>query len=260
MLLKGQTPVAFEVASVRASSPDAPSLDRVPPDVADKMGLRGGPGTSDPSRLDWSRVTLKGLLVRAYGLRRDQVSGPGWLDRDRYDIVAKLPPGTDEEKFRHMLQTLLSERFQIKSHRESQTTPVYHLTVARTGPKLKPAEKPVEYKDDAERIAAMRQQTMKAASDNAARRFLGHSFGLASGTVTRFADLLSSRLDRPVIDATELKGVYSFHLEWSTTGGDESGPSIFTAIQEQLGLVLHPSTDQIEILVIDKAERIPIPN
>jgi uncharacterized protein (TIGR03435 family) len=261
MLLKGQTPLAFEAASVRASAPDAPSLDRVPPDVADKMGLRGGPGTSDPGRLDWSRVTLKGLLMRAYGLRRDQVAGPGWLDRERYDIVAKLPPGTDEEKFRHMLQTLLSERFQIQSQRESRTLPVYRLTVARTGPRLKPAEKAVEY--TAERMAAMRQAAMQAAAADASRRFLGRRLGLASGTVARFADLLSSRLDRPVIDATELKGVYSFRLEWAPEGAgrdDQSGPSIFTAIQEQLGLVLHAGTDQIEILVIDNAERVPIPN
>jgi uncharacterized protein (TIGR03435 family) len=101
-------------------------------------------------------VTLKGILVRAYNLRRDQVTGPGWLDRERYDIVAKATAGNGRRKFRQMLQTLLSERFHIESHRESRTTQVYRLTVARTGPRLKPAEKAVEYKDDAERQAAMR--------------------------------------------------------------------------------------------------------
>jgi uncharacterized protein (TIGR03435 family) len=104
---------------------------------------------------------------------------------------------------------------------------------------------------------------MQGAVSDASRRFLGRRLGLASGTVARFVELLSSRLDRPVLYATELKGVYSFHLEWSPELAgreDQPGPSIFTAIQEQLGLVLHPGTEYIEILVIDKAGRVPIPN
>lgn len=91
--------------------------------------LRGGPGSRDPGRIDWTRVTLTGLLVRTYGLRRDQIAGPGWLDRERYDIAAKLPPGTDQDRFRQMLQTLLSERFQIQSHRESHISAVYRSLV-----------------------------------------------------------------------------------------------------------------------------------
>jgi hypothetical protein len=102
--IKGQTPVSFEVASVRPSARGGRSLAGVPPEVADDLGLRGGPGTNDPGRIDWFRVTLKGLLVRAYKLRRDQVIGPVWLDEERYDIVAKLPPATTEEVFRQMLQ------------------------------------------------------------------------------------------------------------------------------------------------------------
>src|SRR5690348_4935132 len=97
----------FEVASVkRVSVQEGHPPMPMPSYVAEMMGFSGGPGTKDPGRIDYSKVTLKMLLARAYDLKPYQISGPGWLDTERYTIAAKLPPGTDAEKLRLMLQKL----------------------------------------------------------------------------------------------------------------------------------------------------------
>src|SRR4051812_33221743 len=94
----GQTPSGapeFEVASVKPSTAhQGHPMPMMSGAIAEMMGFNGGPGTEDPGRIDYSGVSLKMLLVRAYGVRPYQISGPGWLDNERYDIVAKVPPGT----------------------------------------------------------------------------------------------------------------------------------------------------------------------
>jgi uncharacterized protein (TIGR03435 family) len=267
----GQTPQetpSFEVASVKPAGPDELSrkMPFLPPLAQERMRFRGGPGTKDPGRIDYSGVTLKMLLKRAYDVKAEQISGPGWLDTERYDIAAKLPPGTTAEQLRLMLQNLLTERFQIRLHREAKALPVYFLTVAKNGPKLQPPEKSPEYKDNEERKAAM-QKTLASmrASLGSGDLAYNSSFHLPSATIAEFTETLSSRMDRPVVDKTHLDGVYAFTLKWSADGaqprGDNpAGPSIFVAIEEQLGLKLQAANEQFEILVIDKAEKSPIGN
>src|SRR3974390_695603 len=95
----------FDVATVKpsASSPDG----RI------RIMMRGGPGTNDPGRVDYAGVTLKNLLSSAYSVKPSQISGPGWLDSERYDIVAQIPEGASKDQFNLMLQNLLTERFML---------------------------------------------------------------------------------------------------------------------------------------------------
>ena len=131
---------AFEVASVKPAGPDSASSRipaMLPPDVQERMRMSGGPGTKDPGRVNYSGVTLNMLLKRAYDIGPEQISGPAWLDSERYDIMATVAPGTTLEQFRLMLQSLLAERFELRQHRETKTLAVYLLTVAKNGPKLR---------------------------------------------------------------------------------------------------------------------------
>jgi uncharacterized protein (TIGR03435 family) len=270
----GQTPPgapAFEVASVKPAAPDAGrTMPFINGPAEELMRFRGGPGSNDPGRIDYLGVTLKMLLKRAYDVAADQISGPGWLDTERYDIVAKVPPGTNGEQLRLMLQQLLTERFQIRLHRETKTLAVYSLTVAKNGPKLQPPEKLQEYKDDEERKSDMQKKASdslqaRIAAMNRGEHMPGRSFHLASATVAKFAQSLSSNLDRSVKDKTGLDGLYSFSLSWEPDGakpvGDAPlGPSIFAAVEEQLGLKLQRENEQLELLVIDSAQKSPTSN
>ncbi len=263
----------FEVASVKpAAKQDRDALASLPGAVAEMMGFEGGPGTQDPGRINYHGVSLKALLARAYQVKPDQISGPGWLGSERYTIVAILPPGTNPDRLRLMLQKLLTERFQIALHREVKETPVYRLKIARNGPKLQPPEELPHYEnEDAKREAlqqraqeglAKRMATMEANS-RMGLKTPSRSFGLARATMEKFAEALSGNLDRPVKDMTQLEGEYHFQLEWTPDNGmrDEASEfSIFTAIQEQLGLKLEAGNEAIELLVIDKAEKVPTSN
>ena len=265
----------FEVASVKPADVRVRGpLPPLPGPVAEIVGFDGGPGTPDPGRINYHGVSLKMLLARAYKVNPDQVLGPGWLGSERYTIEAKLPPGTDADQLRLMLQKLLAERFRISLHRETKETPVYRLKVARNGPGLKPPEELPRYDSEDERREAMRKGAlenmakMKAVVEARTRsgiRTNNRRFALARATTERFAEVLSGNLDRPVEDMTQLEGEFSFQLEWtpdSDLHDDEpsSRVSIFTAVQEQLGLKLEAGNEAIELFVIDKAEKTPTSN
>jgi len=275
VLASGQTPPqarSFEAASVKPVAPDRRSdpVVLIPGLTEELMRFKGGPGSNDPGRIDYSGVTLKMLLRRAYDLEPDRVSGPAWLDTERYDIAAKLPPQTSAEELRSMLQELLTERFRLQLHRETKTLSVYLLTVAKNGPKLQPPEKLPEYKDDEERKAEMQKQAEAGLRAVMERRRAGgpmnnRGFHLASATTAKLAEVLSSHLDRPVRDQTRLDGLYSCTLRWHTDGAalrDDTplGPSIFVAVEEQLGLKLQGAKEQLDVLVIDQAEKVPVSN
>jgi len=256
----------FEVASVKPANKDQVQFPNLPRPAAEMMGFEGGPGTKDPSRIFYRAVSLKLLLARAYNVRPEQVSGPSWMASERYTIEATLPPSTDVDGLRVMLQKLLTERFQMSVHREVKDTPVYRLKVAKNGPKLKPAVDLPKYQNEEERQEATikRAQELLAARVANVRngiRMPGRSFGLARATTEKFAEMLSGHVDRPVKDMTQLEGEYSFHLEWDPDGSArEDGISIFTAIQEQLGLRLEAGNEAIELLVVEKVEKVPISN
>jgi uncharacterized protein (TIGR03435 family) len=125
---------SFEVASIKPAAPQSPGMFRI--------GTYGGPGTPDPGQARFENVTQRMLLTQAYDVHEYQISGPAWLDSERYDIVAKVPKGANREQFRLMLQDLLANRFHLTLHHETKDLPRYELVVAKGGPKMKEAAPP----------------------------------------------------------------------------------------------------------------------
>jgi uncharacterized protein (TIGR03435 family) len=226
---------AFEVASVKPAAPITGNFIRVM--------MRGGPGSNDPGQITYTNVTLKNVLMNAYGVKGFQISGPGWLDSERYDIVAKLPRGATKEQFMVMLQNLLAERFKLTLHREKKDLPMYALVVGKNGPKLKESvEEPAPKEGDAPKAggpaadgplagAAMRRLPMgrdgfPVLPPGAGRA--GTMISLTSGnahmaangqTMAGLAEMLSNQLDLPVVDMTGLTGKYDFTLTFAPEGG-----------------------------------------
>lgn len=226
---------AFEVASVK--------LNR-------SGGDRGGISLL-PGRITVSNMTLKGLVRYAYDLRDIQISGgPAWFDSDRWDIAATSTGAISDDERRQMLQTLLAERFQLTVRHESKDLPVYALTVAKNGSKLKP---------NADQKTP-RIQT--GVSEKGLLRLVGED-----APVSRLTPALVAYVGRIVVDRTGLEGRFDFKLEWVPDAANmplingakmvpaEDGPSIFTAVQEQLGLRLESTKAPVEVLVVDRAEK-----
>ena len=218
----------FEVASVRPVSP-AP-------------GSSSGIGTGH-GRLTANNVTLKRCVIGAYGRGPNEIfGGPEWLDSDRFEIIAKAEEPVGDAALMAMLQTLLAELFKLAVHRETRTIPAYVLEVARKGPKLEKAAGGVS-------------------SDASGRG----SIVAGNTTMDHFAWVLARQMDLPVVNRTGLEGAFNLKLTWTPDsgqparpGGDSGlpdGPSIFTAMQEQLGLRLRSEKTPVAVLVVDHAER-----
>ncbi len=199
----------------------------------------------DLGRVSYHNVTLQNLLAQAYRIKNLQVSGPDWLDSDRFDIVAKLKQEANEDQLPMMLQALLKERFKLSFHLEPKQVTAYALLTAKGGPKLRSID-----------------------GDGGVRTTMGTTRRHLSGRVSMvgLAGLLSNMVDRPVVDMTELKGVYDVDLEWSVddtperTAQANDPPSLFTALQEKLGLRLDSRKAPVDIYVIDHVERVPTEN
>ena len=218
----------FEVASVKPSSADTSS----------SSGIKTGHG-----RIDAYNVTLKRCIMGAYGVGPHQISGgPDWLESDRFQILAKASePIDDDGALMIMLQGLLAERFKLSLHREIRTIPAFVLEVAKKGPKLEKAE-------------------AGEAATNTSTSHSGISIDARHADLDSFAKILARRMDLPVVNHTGLKGTFNFKLQWTpdpgtVAPGPMEGVSIFTAIQEQLGLRLRSKKAPVEIIVIDHVEK-----
>jgi uncharacterized protein (TIGR03435 family) len=246
--------IQFDVVSVKIH----------PPNTHDsRMQL-----TPDGVRL--SNLPLQDLIVQAYGLvLSDQIVGlPNWANSQRFDIEAKVASGDVAafrkltlDQVRSMGQPILTDRFKFVSHQEKKVLPFYALVVAKDGSKLTPS--PLSGQDsDAggiPRIGAL--QMRHAANANGAAPGLNEL--TARGiTLDRLASTLSQQgLGRVVLDNTGLTDRYDFKLTWAsesapadTNSTDISGPSLFTAVSEQLGLKLEPQKGPVPVLVIDHIE------
>jgi uncharacterized protein (TIGR03435 family) len=259
---------SFEVASIK-------------PSPANCAPGRNGP---TPGRIEMSCITVRNLIRAAYGaLAGDQIAarmldvvgGPGWLDTDHYDISAKAEgPARVTQMIGPMLQALLEERFQLKVHLEPRETPVYALMVAKGSPKLTPAKEgscvPIDlnnleqWRGSNASPCGMPRMSFKAGVT---------TLDVPGATMEEFAGrVLPSQTNRPLIDKTGLTGRYDIHLEFSrempagtvTLNGvpqpapppaEMAGPSIYTAIQEQLGLKLAPDKAPINVVVIDSVQK-----
>jgi uncharacterized protein (TIGR03435 family) len=194
-------------------------------------------------------VTLRALLEVAYSIPETQMlSGPAWASTDKFDLEAKSDARFDEhlatlsveqgkEVKRQMLQALLADRFKLAAHAEKREMPIFALVIAKGGPRL------ITTNESAVGLSGGRGQITVQGGDDA---------------LAVLAFELSWRLGRPVIDQTGLKGRYELTLNWTeddVPSPASSGPSLFTAIQEQLGLKLEATKGPVPVLVIDHAER-----
>jgi uncharacterized protein (TIGR03435 family) len=243
----GATPT-FEVATIKpAAPPETKMAAGGGMLIGVRMGMRGGPGTSDPGQMTYSGMSMKTLLVNAYGVKTYQVSGPAWIDSERFDIVAKVPMGSTKDDVKLMLQNLLAERFKLTLHREKKDLPMYALVVAKNGPKLKesPPDDP-DAKDAAPVDPAAATASQQKALENAMR---ATKFGDLSGpppgagrglsmmfmngrarmsgskqTMAQFAEWLVNQLSRPVVDQTGLTKKYDLTLDYAPESLGGKGP------------------------------------
>lgn len=227
--------VAFEVASIKLNT--SGSLNR---------GTRGSPDGS----LQVTNMSVMDLIVFAYGVRESEVSGgPGWLRSSLYDIAAKPAQGATPQQIPQMVQSLLEERFQLRVRRENRDMPIYSLRVAKGGPRFVPANE-----------GSCR--TGPATSAREITRSCGYNmlspatFDMVMAPIAKLADALSGLTGRRVVDETGLTDTYSLHLDFAPEQAeDASRPSVFTAVQEQLGLRLESSKGPVRVLVIEGAEK-----
>lgn len=230
-----QPAARFDVASIKpASSVEIDAIRR-----SGRSSLFPEQGIS----ISGTRVTVRGLtaltLIRAaYNLRSYQLSGgPDWIANEPYDIAAKGERGSPLtlDQVRPMLQDLLAERFQLKFHRQSKEGAAYALVLGRTGLKLR------------ESVAAEYSTHVTAGPAQI------HVM-ISKGTMAQFCGRLSTFVNQPVIDRTNLRGAFDLKLDFAPEGLESEFPSLFTAVQEQLGLKLESTKAPVEILVIDRIE------
>jgi uncharacterized protein (TIGR03435 family) len=223
--LFGQTP-GFEVASVKIAKPSAG---------------RTGHAVSNGDRVSFTNTTVKNALARAFQVTGYQIDGPDWILTERYDIEARAPENTPKEQLPLMLQALLTDRFQLKLHRENREMPVYELTAGKGELKLEKGD---------EGGATIEMSNGRKAKNT---------------SMAQLAQFLAGMVQRPVFDKTGLQGAYNFALPMSMEelGGvsnpDVTAPSIFT-IMEELGLKLESLKVPLEVIVVDGGNKVPTEN
>ncbi len=204
--------------------------------------LGGGHSHSHSSDGRWNAsMTTKSLIESAYGIKPFQLEGgPSWLDESNYDFVATTGDAADltTRTLQPYLQSLLADRFHLVYHRTQKEFPVYALMTVKTGPKLTPAAG---------------DETGEGTHSNGDKGVI-HMTG-SNLTMGGFASFLASELDRPVIDRTGIPGRYNVKLDWSSGEVDTTVPTVFSALQEQMGLRLEASKGPVEILVIDSVDK-----
>lgn len=256
------SPMTFEVASVKRNTSG---------DGRVMLGIQRG------GRFTATNVSVRLLLTNAYRIQDFQIdNAPGWLATDRFDIIAKAEGDVPEAQLQQMVQALLAERFKLAVHRDTKEMPIYALVLARSDGKLGPKLTPSTVD-----CAALRGRAGGAPpgppAPNAAGvmpcgiRMGGGSLVGSAMSLGQFTRTLSNLVRRVVVDKTGLTGSYDFDLtftpEQMIQGGpagpgggpqgpaiDPNGPSIYTALQEQLGLKLDSQRGQVETLVIDHIE------
>ena len=251
---------SFEVASVKPGV----VLSRGPNGVMPTGGSRGGPGTSDPENYSARYVTLASLVLRAYGLKNYQLSGPGWMDTARYDIAAKVSAGTTPAQFKLMLQNLLADRFALEFHYQKRDFSGYELSLARGGLKLVDAVnvRNLSSPPKSEIAKAATAEGEGSINEGTFRPYVGRVLIGQSTTMSNLAYNLGFSLGGvPVVDVTGLMDAYNLVLPYDppvANPSDEpsSFPSIFTALRA-VGLNLEAKKMPLDVLVVDRIQRTP---
>ena len=228
--IHGEPVLHFDVVAIR---------ENTSPGGEAGMSLRHG-------SLQVNNLHLKSLITSAYGVREVSIFGlPGWAEEARYDIRAKVtdadPKLLDElsrEQRRALMAAMLEDRFHLKLHEVTKIRPVYDLIVARGGPRF------------SESVRHGVEPHMEIGRTE---------YSATNASIPGLSYFLEEVVERTVIDKTGLTGAYDFHVQWmpDLTGTPEGDtlPSIFTALQEQLGLKLQPSKGPVKTLFVDHVER-----
>jgi len=270
--LPAQNPPVFEVASVKQNpsgesrwtfnlgAPRPPGLPATAPQL-------GPPGT-----VTITNAPLRFIIEQAYSLplqlgRFMLVGGSEKILSMQFDIRAKPPEGAPQSQMLPMLQTLLADRFKLRTHRETRQVPIYAIVVARQG-RLGPEIRESRHDCDALRAAGAKPTDADKPVDSKGRDLCWRNIDFGAAQGVRYAGplaMLATRgaqpyVDRPVVDATGLTGNYEWQLTFTMRDTpDSTVPSIYTAFQEQLGLKLEPRTGPFEVFVIDSVE-MPTPD
>ena len=207
---------AFDAASIRKSPPFETGMPN---------GMR-----VDATHFITEQYPIRTVIASAFDIELWELKGaPDWTASEGYDITATMPAGTSNDDLRAMIRALLEERCKLVAHRDTKETSVYALVVAKGGPKLTATAQGTKY---------------------GVQRRTGH-IETHRTSIANFLRTLGTAVDRPVLDRTGIHGQFDITLDWSA----ETGPSIFTAIEEQLGLRLEARKMPVEYLVIDHIER-----
>ena len=236
---------------------DAASI-KLHPNCTDRGGI------PPPGRLRMVCTTARDMVMAAYSegptaQRLSVLGGPPWIDSDMYDVDAKPENAnaTVMEMYGPMLRGLLEDRFHVKVHKEVREVPIYSLVVGKNGPKLRAAKPGSCVPLDMDHLPAPGQPIPSICGRIPIQRNGTKTVLSAYGiTLPRFAGrALLGSVDRPVFDKTGIEGMFDIHLEFSTDDSDLLAPSIYLAVQDQLGLKLVPDKGPMEVLVIDQIER-----
>jgi uncharacterized protein (TIGR03435 family) len=253
--------------------------------------MRGGPGTQDPEQFTASNVILMNLVLSAYGLSTDQVSGPGWLDTERYSIVAKVPHGTTRKQFQEMLRNVLTDRFHLAAHLVKKDFEAYEMTIAKDGLKTResvievetgspapapnsiPVNTPLTFKDGFPELPIGESPALRGINVNGRELITARK-----QTMTQLASTLQGFFvpGVRVVDKTALTGKYDYYLQFAqqqnadgapawlgVSGADfldsigEPVPELITAVDRQLGLRLTKNTLSMDVLIVDHVDKIP---
>ncbi len=254
VMLQAQSPApAFEVASIKTNRSGA---------VAQRISAPRGTG-----RLDVTNGSLHVLVLNAFSLADFQLAGePDWMRQTRFDIAARGDASATREQISAMLRTLLADRFHLATHRETREQPIYALVLARADGRLGPHMTPTTRDCQALTTGRADQPPPNAGGQTlCGTTMTPDSINAGARTLQQVAKELTGVLGRQVIDQTGLSGLFDLDLTFTAEIPDRPGtspspaanpdaPSIFAAVQEQLGLKLEARKGPVEVLVIDRVE------
>ena len=255
----------FEVASIKRNNSGTGMIS---------IGMQPG------GRLNFTNVPLRQLIIRAYGVQPFQViGGPDWMSSDRFDVIAKAEGAAAPQEMNLMLRALLADRFKLVVHNETREMAIYYLTRSREDGRLGPELKTASVDCGTAGRGRPGGPPPGAAGPGGApgggcqMMITPGRLQVAGQPIANIVTPLANQLGRPVIDKTGLTGGYDFTLSWLPDGGrgipagplppgapelppiDPNAPSLFTALQEQLGLKLEAARGPVEVIVIDSVQQ-----
>jgi uncharacterized protein (TIGR03435 family) len=250
-LLALATPLAAQSPADRLAFEAATVKRNVSSDVEPQaQSLPGG-------RVQLTNVTLRNMILDSYKLQNAQVDGgPSWVQTDGWDVTAKAPADAPSAQVLEMLRTLLTDRFKLVTHTEAREMPVYALVLSRKDGKLGANLKPSDADCGATAAPPPASGPPRCGMNIGINRIT-----VGARSLKDIARVLEPRVGRSVIDKTGLSGLFDADLTWTPQGlagasaAAEEGTSIFTAVQEQLGLKLESTKGPVDVLVIDHVEQ-----